>query len=169
MKKIKEFLLLFVSLILLTFAPFVIFITRRGENSFMGNAHYLRLFLNDGVFWNSIFNTYCKALIFSVLAVACVALSCRFIKYVKSRKFFYPVSIILASIVAFLSIYFNRVNYFGLPMGVYDPQYLISGSQPPVSVSLYDVLLALQIGLLTVLLFWIAETIIFSIKNRKAT
>lgn len=168
MKKIKEFLLLFVPLVLLTVAPYVIFVNLRSENAFMGNAQYLRLLLNDGVFWNAVFNTYCMALIFSVLAVLCFAVLCRFIKRVKSRRVFYHVSIALASIVAFLSIYLKRVNYFGLPMGVYDPEYLISGSSPSVSVSLFDVLLALQIGVLTVLLFWLAETVILSIKSRRS-
>ena len=168
MKKIKEFLLLFVPFALLTVVPYILFVNLRGENAFMGNAQYLRLLLNDGIFWNAVFNTYCIALIFSVLAVLCVAVLCRFIKRIKSRKIFYPVSIALASIVAFLSIYLKRVNYFGLPMGVYDPEYLISGSRPPVSVSFFDVLLALQIGVLTVLLFWLAETVIFSVKSRKS-
>lgn len=168
MKKIKEFLLLFVPFALLTVVPIVIFVTRQGENAFLGNAQYLRLFLNDGIFWNAVFNTYCMALIFSVLAVSCFAVLCHFIKYVKSRKIFYPVSIILASAVAFLNVYLNKANYFGLPMGVYDPKYLISGSRPTVSVSFFDVLLALQIGTLTVLLFWLAETVIFSVKSRKS-
>ena len=168
MKKIKEFLLLFVPVVLLTVAPYVIFVNLRSENAFMGNAQYLRLLLNDSIFWNALINTYFNALIFSVLAVLCVVVLCRFIKRIKSRKVFYPVSIALASVVAFLSIYFNKANYFGLPMGVYDPEYLISASRPPVSVSLFDVLLALQIGTLTVLLFWLAETVIFSVKSRKS-
>jgi len=159
---------LFVPLALLTIAPYVIFVNLRSENAFMGNAQYLRLLLNDGVFWNAVFNTYCIALMFSVLAVLCVAVLCRFIKRIKSRRVFYHVSIALASIVAFLSIYLKRVNYFGLPMGVYDPEYLNSGSRPTVSVSLFDVLLALQIGVLTVLLFWLAETVILSIKSGKS-
>lgn len=169
MKKIKEFLFLFVPLILLFVLPVVIFVTNQTENAFMGNAQYLRLFLEDGIFWDAIFNTYYKAIIFSVLMVICFALLCHFIKFIKSRKVFYPVSVVLASVISFFTTYMNRVNYFGLPVGVYDPQYLISNSPPPISVSVYDVLLALQIGFLTTFLFWLAETFIIFIKNRKST
>ena len=169
MKKFKEFLLLFVPLIVLTVLPIILFIANQTENSFIGNAQYLKLFLNDGIFWNAIINTYYRAIIFSVLAVVCVALLCHFIKYIKSRKVFYPVSVVLASVISFISTYMNRINYFGLPMGVYDPQYLISNSPPPISVTIYDVLVALQIGFLTAFLFWLVEIFILFIKNRKST
>ena len=168
MKKFKEFLLLFVPLIVLTILPIILFVTNQTENSFIGNAQYLKLFLNDSIFWNAIFNTYYKAIIFSALAVVCVALLCHFIKYIKSRKVFYPVSVVLASVVSFLSTYMNRVNYFGAPMGVYTTQYMISNSPPPVSVTIYDILLALQIGFLTTFLFWLVEIFILFIKDRKS-
>ena len=168
MKKFKEFLLLFVPLIVLTILPIILFVTNQTENSFIGNAQYLKLFLNDSIFWNAIFNTYYKAIIFSALAVVCVALLCHFIKYIKSRKVFYPVSVVLASVISFLSTYMNRVNYFGLPMGVYDPQYLISNSPPPFSVTIYDILLALQVGFLTTFLVWLVEIFILFIKSRKS-
>ena len=119
-------------------------------------------------FWNAIFNMYYKAIIFSALAVVCVALLCHFIKYIKSRKVFYPVSVVLANVISFFSTYMNRVNYFGLPMGVYDPQYLISNSPPPFSVTIYDILLALQIGFLTTFLVWLVEIFILFIKSRKS-
>jgi len=167
MKKSKEFLLLFVPLIVLTVLPIILFVANQTENSFIGNAQYLKLFLNDGIFWNAIFNTYYSAMIFSVLAVVCVALLCHFIRYIKSRKVFYPVSVVLASVISFLSTYMNRVHYFGLPIGVYSTQYLISNSYPPVAVTIYDILLALQIGFLTTFLFWLVETFILFIKNRK--
>ena len=169
MKKIKEFLLLFVPLIVLTILPIILFVTNQTENSFIGNAQYLKLFLNDSIFGNAIFNTYYKAIIFSALAVVCVALLCHFIKYIKSRKVFYPVSVVLASVISFLSTYMNRVNYFGLPMGVYDPQYLISNSPPSISISIYDVLLALQIGFLITFIFWLLELLVLFIKKKKST
>ena len=168
MKKFKEFLLLFVPLIVLTILPIILFVTNQTENLFIGNAQYLKLFLNDSIFWNAIFNTYYKAIIFSALAVVCVALLCHFIKYIKSRKVFYPVSVVLASVISFLSTYMNRVNYFGLPMGAYNTQYLISNSPPPFSVTIYDILLALQIGFLTTFLVWLVEIFILFIKSRKS-
>ena len=169
MKKFKEFLLLFVPLIVLTILPIILFVTNQTENSFIGNAQYLKLFLNDSIFfWNAIFNMYYKAIIFFALAGVCVALLCHFIKYIKSRKVFYPVSVVLASVISFFSTYMNRVNYFGLPMGVYDPQYLISNSPPPFSVTIYDISLALQIGFLTTFLVWLVEIFILFIKSRKS-
>ena len=168
MKKFKEFLLLFVPFIVFTILPIIIFVTKLNINAFVSYEHYLRLFLNDGIFWNVIFNTYYKAIIFSAVAVACVALLCHLIKYIKSLKVFYPVSVVLASVISFLSTYMNRVNYFGLPMGVYDPQYLISNSPPSISITIYDILLALQIGFLTTFLVWLVETFIMFIKSRKS-
>ena len=50
MKKFKEFLLLFVPLIVLTILPIILFVTNQTENSFIGNAQYLKLFLNDSIF-----------------------------------------------------------------------------------------------------------------------
>ena len=168
MKKFKEFLLLFVPLIVLTILPIILFVTNQTENSFIGNAQYLKLFLNDSVFKTAIFNTYFYPIIFSFFAVIFVALLCHFIKHIRSRKVFYPVSVVLASVISFSIIYMNRVNYFGLPMGVYDPQYLISNSPPPISVTIYDILLALQIGFLTTFLVWLVETFIMFIKSRKS-
>ena len=159
---------MFVPLIVLTILPIILFVTNQTENSFIGNAQYLKLFLNDSVFWNAIFDTYYKAIIFSALAVVCVALLCHFIKYIKSRKVFYPVSVVLASVISFLSTYMNRVNYFGLPTGVYDPQYLISNSPQPISISIYDVLLALQVGFLITFIFWLLELLVLFIKKKKS-
>lgn len=162
---------MFVPLIVLTILPIILFVTIQTENSFIGNAQYLKLFLNDSIFWNAIFNTYYKAIIFSALAVVCVALLCHFIKYIKSRKVFFLVSVVLASVISFISTYMNRVNYFGLPMGVYDPQYLISNSPPSISISIsiYDVLLALQIGFLITFMFWLLELLVLFIKKKKST
>ena len=168
MKKFKEFLLLFVPLVVLTILPIILFVANQTENSFIGNAQYFILFMNDSIFWNSIFCTYYEAIIFSALAVVCVALLCHFIKYIKSRKVFYPVSVVLASVISFLSTYMNRVNYFGLPLGVCDSQYLISNSPPPISVTIYDILLALQIGFLTIFLVWLVETFVLFLKSRKS-
>ena len=169
MKKLKAFLFLLVPAIVFAIAPVIIFITSQNKNAFIGNEHYLRLLLNDGLFKTVIFNTYFYPFIFSLSIVLIFALLCHFIKYIKSRKVFYPVSVVLASVISFISTYMNRVNYFGLSMGVYDPQYLISNSPQPISISIYDFLLALQIGFLTTFLFWLLETFILFIKNRKST
>ena len=168
MKKIKEFLLLFVPFIVFTVLPIIIFFLNQNKNAFFSNEHYLRLLLNDSVLKTAIFNTYCYSIIFSFFAVIFVALLCHFIKHIKSRKVFYPVSVILASIVTFLSAYLNRVNYFGLPMGVYNTQYLITNTPPHISISIYDIFLALQIGFLTTCLFWLVELLILFVKKKNS-
>ena len=113
MKKFKEFLFLFVPLIVATILPIIIFVTNQIENAFMGNEQYLRLFSNDGIFWNAIVNTYSRAIALSVFVVLFIALLCRFIKYLKSRKVFYIFSVISSTVISFFSVYLNRTNYFG--------------------------------------------------------
>ena len=168
MKRFKEFLFLFIPLIVSTILPVIIFVTNQTKNAFVSNAQYLRLFLEDVFFWNAIVNTYFRAIILSALVVIVIALLCHFVKCLRSRKVFYPVSVVLTSVVSFLSTYMNRVNYFGAPMWAYNTQSLISNSPPPVSVTIYDILLALQISFLTTFLFWLVETFILFIKNRKS-
>lgn len=157
MKKFKELLFLFVPLIVFTILPIVIFIVSKTENA------SFKLFLKDGMFWNAVVNIYCKAIVFSALAVICIALLCHLIK---SRKVFYLVSTISASVVSFFSVYTLRTDYFGLPMDVYNPQSLVSDSPPPVSFSVYDLLLAFQIGFLITFLFWLLELLVLFIKNK---
>lgn len=165
MKKSKEFLLLFVPLIVLTVLPVILLVVDK-TNDFVGFSNSLTLLLADGIFWTALFNIYFKALAFAILAVVCIALLCHFIKRIKSRKIFYPVSVALASVVSFTSICVNKVVAFGAPMGSYDPSTLLSSAQPTFSVSVYEILLALQIGFLTTLLFWLAERIFVSVKNK---
>ncbi len=168
MKKIKEFLFLFVPLIVFTVLPIIMFVANQNKNAFVMMKQYLRLLFNDSVFKTAIFNTYFYPIIFSFFAVIFVALLCHFIKHIRSRKVFYPVSVVLASVISFSIIYMNRVNYFGLPMGVYDPQYITTNTPPHISISIYDILLALQIGFLTTFLVWLVETFIMFIKSRKS-
>ncbi len=87
-------------------------------------------------------------IVFSALAVLCVAVLFRFKNIIKSRKIFYVVGIIAVIAVSFFTVYTDKTNYFGLPMGVYDAQYIVSGSLPDVPFSVYDLLFALQSGFL---------------------
>lgn len=165
MKKLKEFLLLFLPLILLIGLPIVIFSFSQSGNAFISNSEYLRLFLKDGIFWDSIFYTYRNSLIYSGIAVLICVFLCHFIKPLKKRKIFYPAGVIVASVVAFITLLVSKTSYFGLPMGVYDPEYLVSNTAPKVSVSVYDVFMALQVGFFVVLLVWILETVFVFVKK----
>ena len=73
----------------------------------------------------------------------------------------------LSSLVSLGLLIINKTNYFGLPMGVYDPQYLVSNSPQSISISFYDALLAVQIGFLTTLIFWLIELLVIFIKKKK--
>ena len=169
MKKFREFMLLFVPFVVLTVLPVVVFITRGTDSAFLSNEQYLRLLLKDGLFWSAIFNTYCIAMVFSVFTGICAALACHFIKPIKSRKVFYPVSIILASIASFCCIYTNQVTYLGLPEEMYNTQSILTNTPPSISVSIsiYDILLSLQLGFFATLLFWLLEMLIVFIKTRR--
>lgn len=146
MKKGEEFLLLFVPLLVLTVLSLVAWVIGLPETDFMGLSQYIRLLLNDRLFWRALFHIYGTAVAFSGLAVILFALLCRFIKCMTSRKVFYSISVVLSSLVTFFSAYLTA-NF----------------STPAV----YDVLLAVQIGFLTTFLFWLAETLIVFIKARK--
>ena len=167
MKKVKEFLLLFVPLIALTVLPIVLFVSNHTSDEFVSNSQYLKLFLNDGLFLNSLLNTYFVPAIISLVVVLIFALLCHFIVFLKKRKIFYPVGGMLSSLVSLGLLIINKTNYFGLPMGVYDPQYLVSNSPQSISISFYDALLAVQIGFLTTLIFWLIELLVIFIKKKK--
>ncbi len=169
MKKLKEFLLLLIPLIILTVLPIVLFVSKQTGTAFVSNSQYLKFILNDGLFWDALFNTYFVPAIISLVVILIFALLCHFIVFLKKRKIFYSVSVSLASIVSVFSIYTNRIAYFGLSMDVYDPQYLVSNSPPPMSISIYDILLAVQIGFLTTFLFWLLESFVLFIKKKKST
>lgn len=141
MKKFREFLFLFVPLIVFTVLPVIIFIGNQTTISFASNNQYLKLFFKDSVFWVAILNTYYKPIVFSAFAVICFAVLCHFVKFIKSRKVFFSVSIALAGIVSFLVLN---------------------------SVSIYAILFSLQIGFLTTFLFWLVETIFLFIKTKKS-
>jgi len=170
MKKLKEFLILFVSFIVLTVLPVVIFVTTPTENAFLSNKQYLRLLLNDDLFLTALFNTYYKMIIFSVFAVLCVALLCRFIKHLKSRKVFYPAGIILASAASVFSMYMDKIRYLGLLAEEYNTQTILMNKPPALSISfsIYDILRALQVGFFVMLLFWLLETFAGFIKTRRS-
>lgn len=169
MKKFKEFLFFIIPLIVLTVLPIVLFVTNQGENAFIGNMQYLKLFLNDSTFAYAVFNTYRKPALFSTVAVLILVALKYFsiLKFLKNRKIFYFLNIALASVVSFLVLLVDKMNFFGSSMGVYDPNYIITHSPPTVSISVFDIVLALQIGIFITFVFWLIELIINFIKNKK--
>lgn len=173
MKKFKEFLFFIIPLMVLTALPIVLFSINHGDNVFIGNMQYIKLFINDDVFWNAILNTYGKAVLFSfAVPLILFALSnLKVLRFLKNRKAFYSLNIVLASLVSFFVLLVNKIRLFGLPMTVYDPSSLIADSPPPVtaSISLYEIILALQIGVFTAFVFWLIERIISFVRNKKTS
>ena len=153
-----------VLLLLFVYAP-------QGDVAFIGNLEYLKLFLNSGIFWAAIYNTYGGALGLSFIVIALSTLVRHLLKVrtFKSFKFYTPFNIALSGVVAFVWLLMNKVRLFGLPMGVYDPNTLVSPTAPSVtaSVSVIEVLIALQIAVFTAFVFWLVELLIGFIKSKK--
>ena len=147
MKKRIEFLLLFAPLIILILLPVVLFFATIGNNGFIGPLQYLRLFLNDSLFWRALFNTYSLAFIFSVAMVLILALLRRFMAFLKKRRWFYGMGLALGSVASFLTIWIqNNTNQ-------------ANGITPTWVPTIYDIIMGLQVGFLIMLLYWIAETL----------
>lgn len=156
MKKTKEFLLLFIPLIVLTLVAVITFVA--------DNTH-LKTFLYNPAFKMAVLGAYFGALILCVAVVLIIALLLRLIKPIRNRKMVYPVSIIVSSVTAFLSLFVNMSNIFGFPVVTYQPNTLIN-NVTLVSVSVYEIVLALQISFLIAFLAWLIEQLFYLYKKR---
>ena len=84
MKKLKEFFVLFILFVFFTILPIILFVCNNSDSpAFLSNSHYLKLFLNDGIFWRYLINTYVVTLLYSLLAVSIYCLLCHFVKFFK--------------------------------------------------------------------------------------
>ncbi len=146
MKKRIEFLLLFVPLMLLILLPAVLFFATKGNNGFIGPLQYLRLFLNDSTFWKALFNTYSLAFILSVAIVLVLAFLRRFMEFLKKRRWFYGMSLALGSVASFFAIWIQRIlmNH-------------ANGITATLLPTVYEIIMGMQVGFLTVLVFWLIE------------
>lgn len=167
MKRLKDFLILFIPLAVFTALPIIMFATSTGDNAIIDNSQYLKLFLKDSMLWKTLAGTYIRALIFTLAFGIAVAALCAFIKAIRRRKVFYPVCIAGSAVIAFFYLYSSKKAFFGMPMGVYDPSYLVNNTVPETPVSIYEIFIALQIAFLTALIFFFVETIYRVIKNKK--
>lgn len=169
MRKWQELIIFIVLLVFLIALPLVLLITPEPEGvTFIGNREYLRLLVNDGVFWQVIRSTYGKPLLFSILLCLVPALIKYLAKFKVMSNFFvyHGMLTLIGSITSFVFVMIAEIAYFGLPMGVYSASYLVTGTPPAVSASVIDVLIALQIGVAVSFLFWLAESVISLIKNK---
>lgn len=169
MKKFKEFLLLFLPLLVLTALPIIIFLTvKTGDISFVGNVQYFKLMLQDPIMKKALLYTYFSGVIYAVCPIIILALLKIFIKPMK-RKLIYFIGLPLSAISAFLALWLKSIRYVGLPIDFYyDTHSIVATSPPPItiSISIDKVFIALQTAFLLMLIYWIIETIVLKIKNR---
>ncbi len=146
MKKRIEFLLLFIPLIILILLPIIPFFMPSKYPTFFGPLQYLRLFLNDSIFWKAIFNTYGLCFIISIAIVLILVLLRRFMEFPKKRRWFYGMSLALGSVASFFTIWIQRIlmNH-------------ANGITATLLPTVYEIIMGMQVGFLTVLVFWLIE------------
>ena len=139
MKKLKEFLIFIISLAVLIAGPLLwfVFYNQNDQISFISNWNYLKLFVKDGSLFNAVFNSYLlPALIsFSVLLILLFV--------IKNRKLLYPVCIVSSMLIAFIyNVIFYEIAY-----------------QQMYVVTVYDVIIFLQVAVFTTFIIWLIELI----------
>ncbi|MBQ7107617.1 MAG: sugar ABC transporter permease [Clostridia bacterium] len=126
MKKIREILLLFV-FFAVSFALFIVLnfpspFVAGSDIAFVGVANYLRLLLNDKIFFMAIINTIRKPFVSSVVLIplACFILKNR-IKF--TRKSFYLTAFVTSFIISIVYLItnaalYNILGYIFFPMSI---------------------------------------------------
>ncbi len=168
MKKIKEFLLLFLPFLVFTALPIIVFLTAKdGGIYFIGNSYYLKLMLQDPLMRKMLFYTFGIGSLYAAIPIIILAILRTFIKPMK-RKLVYFIGLPTATVTAFLALWVENSRSFGVPVGIYDPHYLVDSVLPPItaSISIYHVFFAVQTAFLLMLIYWIIETAVLKIKNR---
>lgn len=144
MKKLKEALIFIISILVLMVVPILMFVLAQSKDQviFISNWNYLKLLFQDELFFKGVINTYVPMLCVS-FAVALVLFFVR--KYIlKTRKIFFPVCIASSSAAAFIC---NVILF-------------IKAYPPPYMFTVYEVIMALQVGLIATFLVWIIELVI---------
>ncbi len=144
MKKFKEALLFIISLVLLIFGPLLWFVLYKpkGQIAFMSNWNYLKLLVKDEVFFRLILNTYAIPILVSFIVLLVLFFAKK--RLVAKRGVFYPVCVAISSLISFIYlVIFYKHAY-----------------PPPFTVSVYDGIISLQVGMLVTFVIWIIETII---------
>lgn len=170
MKKIKE-LLIFIALlitpILMIFVALGIGNLISPSPSFIGFNNYIRLFLNDKTFLSVLFNTFAMQIIISFIVSAVLAVITFLLrKKIKApRLIFYIGSISLGTVASLAR---NVVLFLNTPNQVPDSLANALNYKPSIfdAISLQNIFVALYVGIITALVFWILELIVTLFKKR---
>lgn len=164
MKKIKE-LLIFIALLI---APVLLLFVVLGignlispSPSFIGFDNYIRLFLNDKTFLTALFNTFAGQIMISfIVSAVLVVIVFLLRKKIKApRLIFYIGSISLGTVASLAR---NVVLFLNTPNQVLDSLANALNYKPSIfdAISLQSIFVALYVGIITALIFWILELII---------
>lgn len=179
MKKRKECLFFIVPLAILIAFPILVFASSLREADMLGSfghTDYLKLFLNDDIFWKAVFNTYGRAMIFSFLfsfAAISVFTLIRYrvkVRFLNRAVVYHLVHVALGSVISFVILLVKKITLLGVPTDVYAPGSLVNTTPPSVieAISVYEIVLALQVAVFTAFVFWLIELAVYSVKSRKA-
>ena len=175
MKKVKELGWFLIAL----FAPIVLMgvaaVAFPKTPSFVGNEHYIRLFLHDQIFLKSLLNTVLIPLITAFLVVTVFAAIMYVLSKKKpvSRRWFYIGGAALGSVASLLcrSIMDGMIALY--PADSYDTSTLVLNitslptAQMGAMTLFRNAMISLSIGVFVVFTFWIFECIRLVIRNIK--
>lgn len=156
MKRVKELLWFVIPLVLLGVLP-ILYVILWMDTGFVSGSQYLRLLLEDEIFYRALLETYLKPLVFSILFVGVFA----FVQHkITIKPTIYRLSsMAVGCVVAFGgTLLFRTITHSPLSTPYFQSH------MPTVTVT--DGILCLQIGILAAFAVWLAEWIAESIKKR---
>ena len=154
MKRVKELLWFVIPLVLLGVLP-ILYVILWMDTGFVSGGQYLRLLLEDEIFYRALLETYLKPLAFSILFVGVFA-------FVQHKITIKPTIYRLSSMAVGCVVAFGGTLLFRtITHSLLSTPYFQSHT-PAVT----DVILCLQIGILAAFVVWLAEWIAESIKKR---
>lgn len=172
MKKVKEALFFVIPLIGITTLTFILFCLRRqlGGAVFGGRLYYFELLLQDTTFWPALGNTYVKPLLVALGAILVVTVLRFFVRSKTWKRFLVCqfVNILLGSASAFGYFLIMLRGSIGMFASAYSA---VESTQSTLlsllqSVTVFDVITALQVGVFAAFLFWAAQSVWRGIRRK---
>lgn len=171
MKKWKECLFFVVPLVVLIAIPIVICLFAVSQEIDMyvfapaplNYWNYLKLFLDDDLFWRAFFNTYGKAMLFSFLLSFAAIAAFTLIRYsvkiplLNRARVYHPVHVALGIVISFAVSPVNKIRLLGVQT---DPFLEV--------ISSFEVIFTLQVAVFAAFVFWLIELTVARIRSRKA-
>lgn len=178
MKRIKELLWFVIPIVGFSIAMLLLWLFPATNESFSppkfaGQGYYLKLLLSDPIFLKGLANTYGLSMLCGLAGIAIFTLITLLLKSKVriTRPLYYAVSGIIGSIGASIFIFCTVVMYRASRIVAVGIGYAVEYPSIFESITLYDILMALQCGVLAVFVVWIVEMVcrlIRRIKEKKA-